>query len=130
VREDAPFSVSLRRLSDGHWRYQEEGCEAPPFWFDFAETPADEDLLASKCLWQRTAPASTFVGRLVVQIRDGDRHLALRDKTLSISSRAGLEQREIDDFGEWTALLGGTFKVPLDPAPLWEIVTARAAAGC
>lgn len=126
-RTDSPFTVSLSKLSDGHWRYTEEGCGAAPFWFDFADAPADESLLAARCVWQQTAAESNFVGRLTVQIRDGGRHLALRDRVLSISSPHGLEQREITDFAEWAALLRGPLKVPLDAAPLWDVVRSRAA---
>ena len=124
-RDDAPFTVSLHKLADGYWRFTEQGCGADPFWFDFLENPADEDLLAAKCRWQCTSPASNFVGRLTVQIRDGERHLALRDRTLTVSGRTGPQMRTIEDFGEWSDLLAATFRIPLDPVPLWEIVQQR-----
>lgn len=125
-REDAPFTVSLHKLEDGYWRFTEEGCGAELFWFDFLEHPADEDLLAAKCQWQCTNPASNFVGRLTVQIRDGDRHIALRDRMLALSAPEGLQTRTIQHYGEWADVLVNRFHVPLDPAPLWEIVARRA----
>ncbi|AKH42278.1 arylamine N-acetyltransferase [Altererythrobacter atlanticus] len=128
AREDSPFRVSLGKTADGMWRFTEEGCGAAPFWFDFTAEEADEELLSAKCEWQRSNPASNFVGRMTMQIRDGDRHWAMRDRILTISAPEGQEIREIQHFEEWADLARNRFRVPLDPQPLWRIVMEREAA--
>ena len=53
------------------------------FSFDFRVAPADEALLARKCQFLQTDPASPFIQNLVVQRRTADKHLSLRGRVLS-----------------------------------------------
>lgn len=78
----APYNLSIARLNDGFWRYEEE-VEGKPFSFDFRAVPADQALLDAQHARLQAAPDSPFVLNLVVQRRLGNRHLSLRGRVLT-----------------------------------------------
>jgi len=77
-----PYALSLARLDDGYWRY-EEWMEGKPFSFDFLAQPADQAMLDAQHARLQVAPDSPFVLNLVAQRRLGDRHVSLRGRVLT-----------------------------------------------
>ena len=58
-REDRPYRLEPSELDDGHWRFAEIAHgDGDDFSFDFRAAPADEALLARKCRFLQTDPAS------------------------------------------------------------------------
>lgn len=87
----APYDLSLARLGDGYWRY-EERTEGRPFSFDFSTAPADQAALDAHHARLQVAPDSPFVLNLVAQRRVGSRHFSLRGRVLTETESGG--QRE------------------------------------
>lgn len=120
-----PFRVGLAQTEDGHWRFSEHSS-GEPFSFDFRARPADEALLAAKCMWQATAPDSNFVLNFVAQKRSGERHIALRGKVLTERSLQGEVRRELENAGEFAAVLAETFGIEHpDVRSIWPRIEAR-----
>lgn len=120
-----PFEVGLSRTDDGHWRFSEY-ASGEPFAFDFRAEPADEALLAEKCLWQATAADSNFVLNFVAQKRAGDRHIALRGKVLTERSPGGETRRELADADELASVLAQTFGIEHPGVrSIWPRIEAR-----
>ncbi|MHB8816749.1 MAG: arylamine N-acetyltransferase family protein, partial [Steroidobacteraceae bacterium] len=58
-REDRPYRLGLSELEDSYWRFAEIAHgDGDAFSFDFRAAPADEGLLAKKCRFLQTDPAS------------------------------------------------------------------------
>ncbi|MCW3845880.1 arylamine N-acetyltransferase [Sphingomonas sp. LB-2] len=124
-RLDTPFAVSLTE-ANGWWRFAERAGEGDPFSFDFRAEPADEALLAARCAALQADPESVFVQNLVVQQRQGDRHLTLRGRVFSIRSAEGEEKKLVDSADEFVTLLGDRFGLNLpEAAGLWDKVCVR-----
>jgi N-hydroxyarylamine O-acetyltransferase len=127
-RLDAPFTVSLAE-TQGYWRFAERMGDSDPFSFDFLAGPADESLLARQCAALQSDPDSIFVQNLVVQQRQGERHVTLRGRVFSERSVEGEEKRMVESADELVALLRETFALDLpEAAGLWDKVCARHAA--
>ena len=123
--DHAPFTVSLAE-ADGYWRFSERFAANDPFSFDFHAVPADEALLAGRCQALQTDPESPFVQNLVVQQRQGERHLTLRGRMLVERDAAGEAKHLVQDPGEFVALLRDRFGLDLpEAAGLWDKVCAR-----
>ncbi|MXO58357.1 arylamine N-acetyltransferase [Altererythrobacter salegens] len=120
-----PFAVELSQPGEGIWRYTE--YERPEgFSYDFLAGPADETLLAGKCLWQSTSPDSNFVQTFVAQRRVGESRVALRGKVLSEVGPGGSSSRELADADEFVTVLRETFGID-EPraASLWPKIEQR-----
>ena len=100
-REDRPYRVGLRELDSGYWRFAEIARgEGDAFSFDFRAVPADETLLAQKCRFLQTDPASPFIQNLVVQRRTADTHLSLRGRVLQVTHSARIDKRLLNSADE------------------------------
>jgi len=124
-RDDAPFAVGLAPTDDGHWRFTEHAGE-DPFGYDFRAEPADEALLAAKCRWQATDPASNFTRNFVAQQRLPGRHLSLRGRVFADRGPEGARKRQIADADEFAATLEQDFGIAEPRArEIWPKVCAR-----
>jgi N-hydroxyarylamine O-acetyltransferase len=128
AREDAPFNVRLTAIPDGYWRFTESLGDSP-FSFDFREAAADEALLAAKCDFQQTDPASVFVQNLAVKQRVGSAYAVLRGRVLTIVDGARTERRMLESPAALVATLRHWFKLDVpEAAALWPRICARHAA--
>jgi N-hydroxyarylamine O-acetyltransferase len=120
-----PFAVGLVE-GDGYWRFEERFGGEDPFSFDFLAGPADEALLARQCDALQSEPESIFVQNLVVQQRQGDRHLTLRGRVLMERGPEGESKRTLESADELVAVLRHRFGIDLpEAATLWDKVCAR-----
>jgi N-hydroxyarylamine O-acetyltransferase len=92
----APYDLSLARIEDDYWRY-EEWIRGRPFSFDFRFAPADPAVLARQQASLQTDPDSPFVLNLVAQRRAGDSHASLRGRVLTLSRGDAYEEFLIED---------------------------------
>lgn len=121
----APFTIGLRQAG-GYWRFEEAYADGAPFSFDFLADPADEALLARQCDALQSDPGSIFVQNLVVQQRQGNRHLTLRGRVLMERGAEGESRRTIESADDFVATLEGSFGLEVPgAATLWEKVCAR-----
>jgi N-hydroxyarylamine O-acetyltransferase len=122
----APYDLSLARLDDGYWRY-EERVDDKPFSFDFRAAPADQALLDAHHARLQVAPDSPFVLNLVVQRRLGDRHLSLRGRVL-IETRADgrVAETRVRDAQALVATLADRFGLDVpELAAHWPAICER-----
>ena len=121
----APFDLTLGRIEDGWWRF-EERSGGDSFSFDFRAEPADEAVIAAKHRWQRTHPDSPFVQNLVAQRRVGDTHVCLRGRVLSVSDAGGREDVLIADADALVETLLERFSLDVpEAAALWPKICQR-----
>ena len=124
-RNDVPYRVSLREIEGGYYRYTEE-AQSAPFSFDFRPQPADEALLAAKCSFLQSDPASPFVQTLVVQRRVGDTHLTLRGRVFMRMRADRVDRSVLNSPDEMVAMLRSTFDLDVpEVATLWPAICAR-----
>lgn len=126
-REDRPYRLRLNELGESYWRYSEIARgDAEPFSFDFRAAPADESLLARKCLFLQTDPASPFMQNLVVQRRSADTHLSLRGRVLETIHSTRVEKKLLNSADELVATLRDGFDLDAPEAStLWTSICAR-----
>jgi N-hydroxyarylamine O-acetyltransferase len=124
-RDDRPYKVSLRQIDDGYLRFSEQAHGAP-FSFDFKPVPADESLLAAKCRFLQTDPASPFIQNLVVQRRLGETHVTLRGRVFLRAQADRAEKTLLSSADEMIGLLRSTFDLNVpEIATLWPAICAR-----
>jgi N-hydroxyarylamine O-acetyltransferase len=124
-RDDAPYRVALAELDDAYWRFTEQE-QGTPFSFDFKPVPADESLLAAKCLYQQTSAASPFVQNLVAKRRVADAYLTLRGRVFTSSSVRGNQRTVLNSAEEVVACLRERFDLDVpDSVSLWPAICAR-----
>ena len=122
----APFTLTLGMQSDGYWRFEERYGDGDPFGFDFLADAADEALLARQCGALQSEPESIFVQNLVVQQRQGARHLTLRGRVLIERGVESETKALIGDAAEFVTVLRERFGLDLpEAAGLWGKVCAR-----
>ena len=123
-----PYDLSLARLADGYWRFQER-VDSTPFNFDFRAEAADEDLLDVQHARLQAAPDSPFVLNLVAQRRLGDRHLSLRGRVLTELGPKGRRETLLADADALVGTLASRFglEVP-EIATRWPAICDRHAA--
>ncbi len=126
-REDRPYRLRLSELDDGHWRFAEVAHgDGDAFSFDFRVAPADEALLARKCHFLQTDPASPFIQNLVVQRRTADTHLSLRGRVLQAIHATHVDKKLLNSAGELVATLRDSFELDTpEAASLWPSICAR-----
>jgi N-hydroxyarylamine O-acetyltransferase len=126
-REDRPYRVGLSEMNDGYWRFAEIAHgDGDPFSFDFRIAPAEEALLARKCQFLQTDPASPFIQNLVVQRRTADTHLSLRGRVLATTHTAHLDKKLLGSAEELVATLREKFDLDVpEAATLWPVICAR-----
>ena len=128
TRNDAPFEVQLGPSGDGYWRFTETR-DSSPFSFDFLDTPADEELLAAKCHFQQTDPASSFVQNLVVQQRVANAYVSLRGRVLTVVADGRSERRTLESAAALVETLRRWFNLDMpEVATLWPRICTRHAA--
>jgi N-hydroxyarylamine O-acetyltransferase len=122
-RRDAPYDIGLKRAPDDYWRFWEsDGGE--PISFDFRAASADEAHLSAKCAELQQSPASPFVQNLVVQRRQGEKHICLRGRVLS-ETRANV-RRVMQTPRELVETLRTRFELDApEAAELWPAICAR-----
>lgn len=126
-REDRPYRLGLSELGDGYWRFAEIAYgDAESFSFDFRVAPADEALLARKCRFLQTDPASPFIQNLVVQRRTADAHLSLRGRVRTTIHATRVEKKLLNSADELVATLRDSFGLDTpEAATLWPSICAR-----
>jgi N-hydroxyarylamine O-acetyltransferase len=126
-REDRPYRLGLSELSDGYWRFSEIAHgDGEAFSFDFRVAPADEALLARKCQFLQTDPASPFIQNLVVQRRTADTHLSLRGRVLAVIHATRVDKKLLNSKDELVATLRDNFDLDTpEAATLWPSICAR-----
>jgi N-hydroxyarylamine O-acetyltransferase len=127
-REDRPYRLGLSELDDNYWRFAEMAPgDGDAVSFDFRVAPADEALLARKCQFLQTDPASPFVQNLVVQRRAAaDTHLSLRGRVLAAIHATGVDKKLLNSADELVATLRDSFDLDApEAATLWPSISAR-----
>jgi N-hydroxyarylamine O-acetyltransferase len=126
-REDRPYRLGLSELAQSYWRFAETAHgDGDPFSFDFRVAPADEGLLAQKCRFLQSDPASPFLHNLVVQRRTADTHLSLRGRVLSTIHTTGVDKRLLNSADELVATLRDRFGLDTPEATaLWPSICDR-----
>ena len=120
-----PYDLSLARLDDGYWRY-EEWMDGRPFSFDFLDTPADQALLDAQHARLQADPASPFVLNLVAQRRLGDRHFSLRGRVLTELGPEGRRETLIADADALVETLAARFALDVpEIAARWPAIQDR-----
>jgi N-hydroxyarylamine O-acetyltransferase len=121
----APYNLSLARLDDGYWRYEEQ-VDGKPFSFDFSETSADQALLDAHHVRLQAAPDSPFVLNLVAQRRVGDRHFSLRGRVLTELGPDGPKESLVDDADALVETLAARFALDVpEIAAHWPAICRR-----
>jgi N-hydroxyarylamine O-acetyltransferase len=126
-REDHPYRLGLSQLGDGYWRFAENAHgDDEAFSFDFRIAPADEALLARKCQFLQTDPASPFIQNLVVQRRTANTHLSLRGRVLAVIHATHVDKTLLNSADELVATLRNSFDLDTPAAAtLWPSISAR-----
>jgi N-hydroxyarylamine O-acetyltransferase len=126
-REDRPYRLGLSELGDDYWRFAEIAHgDGEAFSFDFRAAPADEALLARKCRFLQTDPASPFIQNLVVQRRTADTHLSLRGRVLATIHTTRVDKKLLNSADELVATLRDRFDLDTPEAEtLWPSICAR-----
>ena len=125
THEQPPYHVTLSNMNDGYWRFSER-TSGDPFSYDFRTDPADENRFADHCARLQTDADSTFVQNLLVQRRDGDKHLALRGRVLMTQQGDGAEKRVLRSADELVTTLREAFGLDMpEAAALWPAICAR-----
>ena len=125
TQEQPPYHLTLSKLNDGYWRFAER-THGDPFSYDFRTDPADESHFADHCARLQIDSDSTFVQNLIVQRRDGDKHLALWGRVLMTQQSAGTEKRVLSSADELVATLRKAFDLDMpETAALWPAICAR-----
>jgi N-hydroxyarylamine O-acetyltransferase len=125
-REDRPYRLGLSEADDGYWRFAEIARGGEAFSFDFRAAPADEALLARKCTFLQTDPASPFVQNLVVQRRTADTHVSLRGRVLQSIHATGVDKKLLSSADELVATLRSSFDLDTpEAATLWPAICDR-----
>jgi arylamine N-acetyltransferase len=124
-REDRPYRLELSELGHSYWRFAEI-AHGDAFSFDFRVAPADEALLAQKCQFLQTDPASPFIQNLVVQRRTADTHLSLRGRVLAAIHTTHVDKKLLNSKDELVATLRDSFDLDTpEAATLWPSICAR-----
>ena len=126
-REDRPYRLGLSELDDRYWRFTEIAHgDGDPFSFDFRTAPADEALLARKCQFLQTDPASPFIQNLVVQRRTADTHLSLRGRVMATTHARRVDKQLLNSADELIGALRDNFDLDVpEAATLWPSICAR-----
>jgi N-hydroxyarylamine O-acetyltransferase len=122
----APYDLTLRRLEDGLWRF-EESDGGNPFSFDFAAEPADPARLSWHEANFQDDANSMFLLNLVVQRRLGeDAHVTLRGRTVVWNGQDGERKRLLGSADELVAAVRDEFGLDVpEIASIWPKVAAR-----
>ncbi|WP_240953835.1 arylamine N-acetyltransferase [Sphingomonas sp. G-3-2-10] len=124
--DHAPFVLTLAETGDGFWRFAERFGDGDPFSFDFTPGTADEALFARQCATLQDDPESIFVQNLVVQQRQGERHLTLRGRVLMERGANDESKRLIADADDLVTVLRERFGLDVPGiAALWPKICAR-----
>ncbi|MGN6515530.1 MAG: arylamine N-acetyltransferase family protein [Rhizomicrobium sp.] len=119
------FDFSLRRVDDAWWRFSNDPRGGAPS-FDFNLDPADENLLAERCQYLQTAPASVFVQNLVVQRHVPHGLQILRGRVLRTITASGIQDRIVSDADSFERILKDVFALDVpEAAGLWPRIVAR-----
>jgi N-hydroxyarylamine O-acetyltransferase len=126
-REDRPYRLALSELDDRYWRFSEiTHGDGHAFSFDFRASAADEALLATKCQFLQTDPASPFIQNLIIQRRTANTHLSLLGRVLATVHTTSVEKRTLGSADELVASLRDSFDLNVpEAATLWPSICAR-----
>jgi N-hydroxyarylamine O-acetyltransferase len=112
-------------VDDRWWRLNNDPRGGAPS-FDFNLDPADETLLAARCDYLQSDPASVFVQNLVAQRHVPGGLEILRGRTIRSIRAGGIENRLIEDADDLVTTLRDVFALNVpEAAALWPKVVAR-----
>ncbi|HEY1838483.1 MAG TPA: arylamine N-acetyltransferase [Rhizomicrobium sp.] len=119
------FDFSVARAGEGWWRLHNDprgGASS----FDFNLDAADENLLAAKCEFLQSNPASPFVQNLVCQRHTRTGLSILRGRVLKKLTPKGTSEHLIASADELVATLKSTFALDVPhAASLWPAICER-----
>lgn len=123
---EGPISQSgrqfrLEAIGTGWWRFHNAPGSMPPS-FDFNPGLTDEQLLAERCLWLQTDPASPFTGAPVLQrYRDGYLVSLIR-ADLEQHAPEGITRTSLASLTDYRRELFETFDLQIDQSDrLWSL---------
>lgn len=121
----SPYSLGLRKLDDGFWRFWEDNGSGP-FSFDFLAEAGDESMLSRRNEFLQTNDASSFVQNLVAQLRTPNQHKSLRGRVLTIVASDRTESRTLNSAQELVSTLADEFDLRVPEAiDLWPRILSR-----
>ncbi len=123
---DGPYAIALAHVEDDRWTFDETVGDGAAFGFDFTTTPADEKLLDAMRLALAREDWSPFVQNLVIQLRRGDAHWALRGRVLTHLTPTGKTTRLLGSADEMAGVGRDIFGMELpDVGRLWQRAADR-----
>ncbi len=118
----------LESLEGGWWRIHNHALCRPPN-FDVHPQVSGEDVLAARCAWLQSDPASMFVQTLICQRFTPDGHVDLVGRVLRRVGPTGVTETVLASADELVAVLEDVFGlVEPEAARLWPQMCARHAA--
>jgi len=119
------FDYSVEAMEEGWWRLHNRAGARPPN-FDFHTARTDEPLLARRCHFLQTDPASMFVQNLICQRMTDGGPVQLLGKVLRKTASAAVTERTLSSADELTDVLAVEFGID-EPAAadLWPAICAR-----
>ncbi len=112
VLRQAPFTYRLDHVDGTRWRFHHDPM-ASIAGFDLDVPPVELSSFAPLHERLSTSPDSSFVQRLVVQMRRHDHALTLRGCVLTQASALGRAGKDVLDEREWYAVLADEFGLRL-----------------
>lgn len=121
----APYTVGVRQLEDGYWRFWEDPGSGQ-FSYDFRREPASEAQLEDRCRHLQTDPSSGFVLNLVAELREKTAHKILRGRVFKVLSPNGPEETLIESATQLVDVLASEFHLDVPQvASLWPRIVKR-----
>lgn len=121
----APYTVGVRQLDDGSWRFWEDAGSGE-FSYDFRREPASEAQLEDRCRHLQTDLSSGFVLNLVAELREKTTHKILRGRVFKVLSSKGTSERLIESAPELVDVLASEFHLDVPQvASLWPRIVKR-----
>lgn len=121
----APYTVGVRQLENGYWRFWEDAGSGQ-FSYDFRREPASEAQLEDRCRHLQTDPSSGFVLNLVAELREETAHKILRGRIFKVLSAGGTQETLIESPAQLLDILAGEFRLDVPGvADLWPRIVSR-----
>ena len=121
----APYTVGVRQLEDGYWRFWEDAGSGQ-FSYDFRRERASEAQLEDRCRHLQTDPSSGFVLNLVAELREKTAHKILRGRVFKVLSPNGPEETLIESATQLVDVLAREFQLDVPAvADLWPRIVDR-----
>jgi N-hydroxyarylamine O-acetyltransferase len=119
------LTFRLEKLADGFWRLHNHKFGSPTS-FDFKETPADENLLATKAAALRLDTGSFFVQNFEAIVMREQTSIAVLGRVLRFTDHACVRKELIESPSHMEHVLEVHFGITrLDITPLWPKILQR-----